>query len=556
MEDVGVFENALALLASLSSAAVVGRLSAAEREQLVGRLRETAALLERNALSVSPEIPSTDVPPCLSTPLEAKKHIFTCSDSGRASCQASEPMQEDLRGSMPGKRCAETSAETSSLPCARADGQWSTLSSAAAESAEKPPGKKKRAKAGKGEPHLLDLSFFKQRHIALKIAYLGWNYDGFALQRDTKETVEEYLFAALRKAKLVGENAEAERWSEGMYSRCGRTDKGVSALGQVVSLLVRSNALASSSEDKLPSDQKEIDYVGVLNRQLPEDIRVLAWAPVAEDFSARFSCTWRHYKYFFELEEGMDGGKMRDAARALLGEHDFRNYCKMDAVKVHSYTRGLLQFSLSRVSGGVADAGRMHVADIRGTAFLYHQVRCMMAVLLMVGKGQEPLEILGELADLAEFPRKPQYHLASEEPLVLYACGYPDEPKWRCSQGSMRTVQQHFEDVLKRQRLRAAVVCQAAICAGVLPVNSSEGSDAVPSVDSSEEHAVLSEQQPGGASLFSFNDERQWQKREKHIPLRRRPTEQTYEEKRKRIVAKSSEGSNAHAIKSESEGIS
>eukprot|EP00854_Cymbomonas_tetramitiformis_P010295 gene10295-12177_t len=276
MEDVGVFENALALLASLSSAAVVGRLSAAEREQLVGRLRETAALLERNALSVSPEIPSTDVPPCLSTPLEAKKHIFTCS----------------------------------------------------------------------GEPHLLDLSFFKQRHIALKIAYLGWNYDGFALQRDTKETVEEYLFAALRKAKLVGENAEAERWSEGMYSRCGRTDKGVSALGQVVCLLAQ--------------------------RAAPRGVD-----------GRRFSCTWRHYKYFFELEEGMDGGKMRDAARALLGEHDFRNYCKMDAVKVHSYTRGLLQFSLSRVSGGVADAGRMHVADIRGTAFLYHQVRCMMAVLLM-----------------------------------------------------------------------------------------------------------------------------------------------------------------------------
>ena len=37
----------------------------------------------------------------------------------------------------------------------------------------------------------------------------------------------------------------------------------------------------------------------MLNRVLPFDIRVLAWAPVDADFSARFSCAGRVYKYFF-----------------------------------------------------------------------------------------------------------------------------------------------------------------------------------------------------------------------------------------------------------------
>ena len=60
------------------------------------------------------------------------------------------------------------------------------------------------------------------------------------------------------------------------YSRCGRTDKGVSALDQVVSIRVRSNKpkepLADTTEVK-----EEIDYVKTLNRCLPDDIRILGW---------------------------------------------------------------------------------------------------------------------------------------------------------------------------------------------------------------------------------------------------------------------------------------
>ena len=44
---------------------------------------------------------------------------------------------------------------------------------------------------------------------------------------------------------------------------------------------------------------KELPYMVMLNSTLPEDIRVLAWAPVGPDFSARFNCLHRTYKYFF-----------------------------------------------------------------------------------------------------------------------------------------------------------------------------------------------------------------------------------------------------------------
>lgn len=80
--------------------------------------------------------------------------------------------------------------------------------------------------AGKAK-RAFDFSAHGRRHVALKIAYLGWGYQGFASQENTNNTIEEKLFEALTKTRLV----ESRQTSN--YHRCGRTDKGVSAFGQV-----------------------------------------------------------------------------------------------------------------------------------------------------------------------------------------------------------------------------------------------------------------------------------------------------------------------------------
>ena len=43
-----------------------------------------------------------------------------------------------------------------------------------------------------------------------------------------------------------------------------------------------------------------------INKCLPDDIRILAYADVPEDFDARFSCIFREYKYFFIKSTNMD----------------------------------------------------------------------------------------------------------------------------------------------------------------------------------------------------------------------------------------------------------
>ncbi|KAI0984199.1 hypothetical protein GJ496_008815 [Pomphorhynchus laevis] len=65
-----------------------------------------------------------------------------------------------------------------------------------------------------------DMSTYNQRHVFLRIAYLGWMHDGYVLQEDTSNTIENILFEALKRARLI-DTREASN-----YHRCGRTDKG------------------------------------------------------------------------------------------------------------------------------------------------------------------------------------------------------------------------------------------------------------------------------------------------------------------------------------------
>ena len=369
----------------------------------------------------------------------------------------------------------------------------------------------------------LDPSKYATRLVALKLAYLGARYGGFEFQASSNlPTVEEELWKALVKACLISPDDPAEvrledpRWE---YSKCGRTDRGVSAFGQVVSIRLRSNRPLPAEEEgearesqasqgpetgskarrARPGDEKprvfddvadEIHYPKVLNRILPRDIRVLAWCPaLPEGFSARHDCRERQYRYFFTQpafppvpaslvnpnsaaaggpgggkkqgggREGPDGEKkarikegwldiaaMRDAAKRFEGLHDFRNFCKVDSSKlITNFERRIFEADVVEVPGaalpflsgpefrspdvasGDGDGGlpKVYYVHVRGSAFLWHQIRCMVAVLFMVGQGLEAPSVVDRLLDARAQPGRPNYVLASEEPLVLWDCVFP-----------------------------------------------------------------------------------------------------------------------------------
>ncbi|KAJ8472933.1 hypothetical protein ONZ51_g8190 [Trametes cubensis] len=343
------------------------------------------------------------------------------------------------------------------------------------------------------KPKPLDFGAYARRKIALKFTYNGIHFGGMEIQRDpVLPTVEGVLFDALVHTKLIDRDGGFDGCG---WQRCGRTDKGVSAAGQVVSLWVRSGsgmktpaadvseapevsqpAQAVTSEAREPSTSEDgpglegdfgllddfdepptnaslptnpppkeseedpTTYIYKLNHVLPPTIRILACSTVADDFSARHSCRWRHYKYFFS-PQGLDLAAMSDAASRLVGEHDFRNLCKIDPCKqITVFTRRILHASIDPVDP--AHPAGMHVFNLRGNAFLYNMVRHIMAVLFLVGTGLEQPSVMSALlnADPARplppfrpgepappvVTSKPEFIIADPLPLVLWDCGYDD----------------------------------------------------------------------------------------------------------------------------------
>ena len=271
------------------------------------------------------------------------------------------------------------------------------------------------------------------RKVTLKFSYLGYNYCGLAYQATDSPlpTVEETIFKTMVRVRLM-DKYDPETLTKLNFSRCGRTDRGVSAMNQVMCLDLRSKFKTQEEIENRDNDINEINYIKLLNSALPEDIWIHSVSlNCGPDFDARFSCKYRHYRYYFKLEPHMDLAAMKEGCKNYVGEDkDFRNFCKVDGSKqISNYKRTMFHCDILPVNL----QENVYCLDLKGTAFLWHQVRCMMAVLLIIGEGQEKPNIINKLMDVeGEFPTRPDYNMADDAPLVLYDCVYKNEEeiKW------------------------------------------------------------------------------------------------------------------------------
>ena len=82
---------------------------------------------------------------------------------------------------------------------------------------------------------------------------------------------------------------------------------------------------------------------------------------------------------------------------------------------------------------------------IKSNAFLWHQIRCIMGILVLVGRGQEKPEIIKELLDIEKYPRKPQYNLSLSLPLNLFYCEY-DNLNWYTDKEELKRVVKDLQE--------------------------------------------------------------------------------------------------------------
>src|SRR5579862_3600261 len=206
--------------------------------------------------------------------------------------------------------------------------------------------------------------------LRVDLSYDGTQFSGWAAQPG-RRTVEGVVAAALGEAlRLPGPPA---------LTVAGRTDAGVHARGQVVHADVPAAAWATTAA-------RGADRVlARLARLLPADVRARAAGPAPDGFDARFSALWRRYSYRVCDDPvsadpvrrrdtlwhrwPLDVDAMNDAARLLLGEHDFAAYCRRRPGA--STVRELLRFGWHRDEAGVV------IGTIVADAFCHNMVRAL-----------------------------------------------------------------------------------------------------------------------------------------------------------------------------------
>ncbi len=224
--------------------------------------------------------------------------------------------------------------------------------------------------------------------IALGIEYDGTDFFGW--QRLTEEpSVQGRLEQAL---SMVAAHPV-------QVSCAGRTDAGVHGRCQVVHFDTQAH--------------RELrGWVLGACSNLPTSVAVLWAQPVPDSFHARFAARSRRYRYhilnrpvraaldarYVTWERlPLDAARMHHAAQALLGEHDFSAFRALSCQAAHP-RRTVLGVSVRR-------SGEQLFVDIEANAFLHHMVRNIVGSLLLIGRGEQPVEWMAEL--LAGRDRQP-----------------------------------------------------------------------------------------------------------------------------------------------------
>ncbi|MCO6059457.1 tRNA pseudouridine(38-40) synthase TruA [Pseudomonas sp. MOB-449] len=213
--------------------------------------------------------------------------------------------------------------------------------------------------------------------IALGVEYKGSRYRGFQRQIDGVPSIQGALEKALSR---VAGGAPVT------LSCAGRTDAMVHASGQVVHF-------------DTPATRSELAWVMGANANLPPDISVTWAKEMPRNFDARFSAMARRYRYVIYNDQirpahlaeevtwnhrPLDAQRMREAARCLVGTHDFSAF-RARQCQAKSPIKTVHHLEL-------IEHGRLIVLDIRASAFLHHMVRNISGVLMTIGAGEQPVE--------------------------------------------------------------------------------------------------------------------------------------------------------------------
>lgn len=254
-----------------------------------------------------------------------------------------------------------------------------------------------------------------ERRFRLTVAYDGRPWAGWQSQVGG-DTIQDQLLAALQ---IIHPGISTVQGS-------GRTDAGVSAIGQVAHF----DAPADASLDAGA-------WLRALNTKLPATIRIMDSAEVDTDFHARFSAVAKTYRYRVwtgpvlpPLEAGLawhvprlgSREKLESALDAFRGRHDFRAF-SANRGDGKDEDRDTLR-EIFDVSITDATSGDWLEITFTGEGFLYKMVRFLVGSAVRVAQGKLDLDTLSALLKGVRGSEKAPY-CAPADGLLLVSVRYP-----------------------------------------------------------------------------------------------------------------------------------
>lgn len=229
-----------------------------------------------------------------------------------------------------------------------------------------------------------------QRYF-ITLSYDGTAYHGWQIQPNgisVQEVLEHALSTILRESIAI--------------TGAGRTDAGV-----------HGRMMVAHFDTELSFDCAQLVYK--VNRLLPRDVSVSRIEPVSEDLHARFSATSRTYHYYVHtgkqpfsrkyscaLRYTLDFDKMNEAAAYLIGEKDFKCFCKAGA-DVKTTICNLTEARWIPINDEFALTTDNTVTNwcfvITANRFLRNMVRAVVGTLVEVGRGRLSLDEFKKIVD-------------------------------------------------------------------------------------------------------------------------------------------------------------
>jgi tRNA pseudouridine38-40 synthase len=288
------------------------------------------------------------------------------------------------------------------------------------------------------ESHKLEKIKLPKRKFAIIHGYFGQDYSGNTKNPGVK-TVEEELENALYKEKFISE-CNYGKLTKISWMRASRTDKGVSAIMNVVSAKLHKHP-----------NMSELDMKQKLNEVLPKDIRVFRIIEVSDHFDSKDNNNNREYHYILPTfllepkkeEEKKDNNdnkinenngnakeeeinipddykanydyrlteedikKLKEICKGFLGTKKFHNYTRKVGFSNMSSQRHIIEMNCD----DIIDFGVFQVIKFKiiGQSFLYNQIRKMIGMIIDCMRNQKDMDYFKNsfLSNKYDIPKAP-----------------------------------------------------------------------------------------------------------------------------------------------------